>query len=233
MSEFAKESLDTVNVDAKPLDTTPDGESKENAEDSNVEGEDGESGPESSAENIIPMKKLKNGLFVALGVMAATAERVKGKAIEINESEAVQNFKNKTQETATGYYEAAQPTLDRARAVSVSTYDKAVEVATPVWEKTCEVGTLALNKYVEVAEAVAPVAEKAIENVKPVVERGIENIKPVTDKVQEVVTASAEKFKTMTGMNPDADKEPYAPSALDSATKGGAMNVPADDNELL
>jgi len=193
-------------------------------------------GPTTSAQNVIPMAKLKNGFFSALGFAAATVEKVKEKAVEINNSEQVQNLKQKTYETAAGYYAAAGPTLERARAASIPIYDKAVEVADPVWKKTCEVTTNtvqnvrpAAEKAYEVTtvtvqkcvETVQPAAEKVYENIVPVVEKGLESMKPVAEKVQVVIAAGAEKFANMTGLDQAGSKEPYAPSALDSATKGG------------
>jgi hypothetical protein len=170
--------------------------------------------------------------------------------VEINNSEQVQNLKQKTYETAAGYYAAAGPTLERARAASIPIYDKAVEVTTntvqnvrPAAEKAYEVTTVTVQKCVE---TVQPAAEKVYENIVPVVEKGLESMKPVAEKVlilvaynayglpcfhhlplstceqvQVVIAAGAEKFANMTGLDQAGSKEPYAPSALDSATKGG------------
>lgn len=95
-------------------------------------------GPTSSAENIIPLEKLKNGWFAMSGYMMATAQKVKASAVETYNSESVTNFKQKTYEVVTKTSEAIAPA-----------WEKTCEAAAPIWNSTCETATYAAEKTKE------------------------------------------------------------------------------------
>eukprot|EP01041_Mallomonas_annulata_P006517 gene6517-13172_t len=226
MSEFTSESLMAKSHEQDGAGT-PNPVELPLADDDQVEQNHNEekSGVEASSENVAPMQKLKLGLWAAMGFAAATAQKAIVKAEETYQSEAVQNFKARTVETVDKGIAAAGPALERARTASIPYYEKAVEAGTPVWEKTVEVSQSAYTKSIEVAETMKPAAEKVIENIRPSADKAIENMKPVIEKVNAAIATGAEKFIHMTGLDNTSGREPYAPSAMDSATKGGAMNV--------
>jgi uncharacterized protein YciU (UPF0263 family) len=100
-------------------------------------------GPDSSFSNIIPPQVQKGwGIFKTW--MNQTAEVVKETAIEIGNSELVQDIKLKTTEAANATYTAASP----------------------IWDKTVEVVTIAADKTVEtsvaIADQVTPVMNEVI-----------------------------------------------------------------------
>jgi len=99
--------------------------------------------PKSSAENIIPMEKLKNGWMAMSGFMMATAQKAKTSAVEAYNSESVTTFKKRSSEVAT------------------SAWEKTGEVVTPAWEKTCEV---AAPVWASTVATASYAAEKTKEN---------------------------------------------------------------------
>lgn len=99
--------------------------------------------PKSSAENIIPLEKLKNGWMAVSGFMMSSAQKAKATAVEAYNSESVTNFKRRTSEA------------------TISAWEKTVEVATPALEKTYEV---AAPVWTNAVESATYAAEKAREN---------------------------------------------------------------------
>jgi hypothetical protein len=118
-----------------------------------------EDGPKSSAENIIPMKKLRNGWNQFSAFVTAQATIAHQKAVEFSNSEAAQNFKKKASETL----------------------EKTVEVAKPYWEKTVEVSA----PYVEKAKENAAILQ---EKAKPHVEEGMKAVTEAAVKAAEITT---------------------------------------------
>jgi len=99
--------------------------------------------PKSSAENIIPLDKLKNGWLAVSGFMMSSAQKAKASAVEAYNSESVTNFKRRTSEA------------------TISAWEKTVEVTAPALEKTYEV---AAPVWTNAVESATYAAEKAREN---------------------------------------------------------------------
>ena len=99
--------------------------------------------PKSSAENIIPLEKLKNGWLAVSGFMMSSAQKAKASAVEAYNSESVTNFKRRTSEA------------------TISAWEKTVEVTAPALEKTYEV---AAPVWTNAVESATYAAEKAKEN---------------------------------------------------------------------
>lgn len=212
MSEFANQQVESHPILTDVYENTgvekvpSDGTEKENTTSLDEATDDAEI--LTSAGNVIPMGKLKNGFFNAIGLVASTAVTVKDKAVEFSNSERAQSFKAKTIETtekvivkAKDAYSAAAPAIERARVAAV-----------PYWEKTVEVTQKA-------AENIKPTAEKAYEKTMEVTQIAVENMKPVAEKV---AIGASNGFKSISNVISGVGRnEPYAPSALDSATKGG------------
>lgn len=212
MSEFSSDysleesKLNTVLVDGNGQ-TENKADEKENTNNKEIGSDDK---PQKATDNIIPMAKLRNGFLAAYGFMAT---KVKDTAEELNKYETVQNLKLKTQEAIT----AATPVMERARDAAVPVIAKAKETAVPIWEKTCEVTQ---NVYGKTVEATS----KAAENFKPTAEKIQANASAGFKTVSDITVEQVSKLATMAGLDKQ-EQEPHAPSALDTATKGGPMNV--------
>ena len=96
-------------------------------------------GPKSSAENIIPIDKIRNGWLAVSGFVISSANNVKVKAVDTYNSESVQNFKRRTSEVVA-------PAWEKTCEVVTPAWEKTCEVVAPAWEKTCEVATYAVEK---------------------------------------------------------------------------------------
>ena len=93
-------------------------------------------GPKSSASNIIPLDKIKNGWAAWSGYVATTVTKVKERAVETYNSEQVANIKRRTSEVITPAWE------------------KTCEVAAPIWESTCTSASLAKERAQQSTNAV-------------------------------------------------------------------------------
>lgn len=98
--------------------------------------------PKSSAENIIPLDKLKNGWLAVSGFMMSSAQKAKASAVEAYNSESVTNFKRRTSEVTTSAWE-------RTVEVTAPALEKTYEVAAPIWTNTVETATYAAEKAKE------------------------------------------------------------------------------------
>jgi len=105
--------------------------------------DDDEDLPKSSAENIIPLQKLKNGWFAVSEFVSATANKVKTSAVDAYNSEQVEAMKRRTSE------------------VVAPAWEKTCEVAAPIWESTLCGATYAVEKT---KEGAVYAAEKTKEN---------------------------------------------------------------------
>ena len=99
-------------------------------------------GPHSSLENIVPVDKLMNGWTQLSQWMTIKAIAIKEKAIEINNSEKVQQFKQKSSENmawavekSKEMAEKSQPYVESAKETVFATVEKIKEKSGPTIEK--------------------------------------------------------------------------------------------------
>ena len=146
-----------------------------------VEGD----GPKSSVENIIPPRIQKGWGFIKNWV-EATAAQAKEKAIELNNSESVQEIKRKARENWGKTVEAATPYWEKTKETATPYWEKTKETATPYWEKTKETAGPILAKAKENAviavEAAKENAAIAAENIKPAAEAGWKKVAEIAAK---------------------------------------------------
>jgi hypothetical protein len=125
--------------------------------------------PQSSIENMIPLKKLKHGWFAISGF-------VSDKATEMYNSESVQHIKQTTTETIEKTTEAikpawekttgaVKPALERTAEAVKPAWDKTVEVATPIWEKTKATTMVIAEKTKENVTLATESVKPAVRNV--------------------------------------------------------------------
>jgi len=110
-----------------------------------AEDVEGDGGPRSSLENILPMDKIKRGWTTWTVVARSKMDELQEKVEEIKKSEQFQELRGKAEVTLKQAQEAVQPYVD-----------KTVEVTAPYIEKAKENTAIALEKarpHVEVAVA--------------------------------------------------------------------------------
>lgn len=173
--------------------------SSEDSGEINDEYERSESQPadESPYANVLPLKNLKHGWSVFSGYLTTAAVQIEAKANEINESEAVKNFKARATEVATPYIEKGAQTWE-------ATKEKATPIVKEVYDRAVEVSSTAID-------AAKPTVEKIGENVTAVVQKVSAVASDVTEKV------GAEISKLMGEGNAE-QSESEAESATESPT---------------
>jgi hypothetical protein len=70
--------------------------------------------PQSPLDNIVPMAKLRNGWFTIKNFVMKSSSAVIEKVVEVNNSDEVQAFKQKTSETASMAWETTKGTAQQA-----------------------------------------------------------------------------------------------------------------------
>lgn len=139
------------NVDAEPVESRESESgrfSEQNLNDTPEADDIEDEGPKSSAENIIPLDKLKNGWLAVSGFVMSTANKVKTTAVDTYNSEQVANLKRRTSEVVT-------PAWEKTCEVAAPAWEKTCEVAAPIWSTTCSTASVAVEKTKEGAVSVS------------------------------------------------------------------------------
>jgi hypothetical protein len=123
-------TMETVDSGAPDSNSVENNQSATKGSPQQEESNDDE-GPTSSAENILPLDKLKNGWLTMGSYLSSAAKTVQDKAVETYNSESVTNIKRRTSEVITPAWE------------------KTCEIAAPIWESTCTTASYAVEKTKE------------------------------------------------------------------------------------
>lgn len=131
----------------EPIESDSGRFSEQSLNDTSEDDDIDDEGPKSSAENIIPLDKLKNGWLAVSGFMMSTANKVKTTAVDTYNSEQVANIKRRTSEVVT-------PAWEKTCEVVTPAWEKTCEAAAPIWSSTCTTATVAVEKTKEGAASV-------------------------------------------------------------------------------
>ena len=135
-------------INTEPRESESERFSEQNLNDTPEADDIDDEGPKSSAENIIPLEKLKNGWLAVSGFVISTANKVKATAVDTYNSEQVASMKRRTSEVMT-------PAWERTCEVATPAWERTCEVAAPIWSTTCSTASVAVEKTKEGAVSVS------------------------------------------------------------------------------
>ena len=159
--------MEETPIDSEPTLLTPDNipsDTSSRISESNLLDEDNsgkdtdEDLPKSSAENIIPLAKLKNGWMAVSGFMVSAANKAKTVAVDTYNSEQVANIKKRTSEVVTPAWEktceVVTPAWEKTCEVTAPAWEKTCEVSAPIWSSTCSDATYAIEKREDIVSVI-------------------------------------------------------------------------------